>query len=149
MELIRNPLFLSAFLAMIIAQVLKVLLIFVLEKRAAWHRVTETGGMPSSHSATVAGLSTAAGLELGLGHPLFAACLVFSGIIIYDATGIRRAAGKHAEILNELMKEFTHVFEPDKYPEALKTLLGHTWTQVGAGVFLGIVCGIVISALPL
>lgn len=139
--MLTNPLLLSAFLAMVSAQFFKVLVILLTEKRLVIRRAAETGGMPSSHSATVTALCTSALLHYGAGSPYFAVSLVFGIIVLYDATGIRRAAGRHAEILNELIEEFSHLFEEDTRPKALKTLLGHTYPQVLAGSGLGIAMG--------
>jgi len=138
MTVLTNPLILSALLAMILAQLSKVVLILLTEKRWAPERMTETGGMPSSHSATVAALCTSCALHYGLDSPFFAVSLVFGIIVLYDATGIRRAAGRHAEILNELLEEFSHLFEEENRPQALKTLLGHSYPQVAVGSGMGI-----------
>lgn len=129
---------------MLIAQVLKVLIVLLTERRWAVKRLTETGGMPSSHSATVAALCTSIGLEYGFGNAYFAISLVFGVIVVYDAAGVRRAAGRHAEILNELVKEFSHLFDDKERPKALKTLLGHTYPQVLAGSGIGIAMGFLI-----
>ncbi|WP_246157071.1 divergent PAP2 family protein [Oceanispirochaeta crateris] len=136
-----NPLIYSAFMGMLVAQVAKVILILALEKRLALDRLTETGGMPSSHSAAVAALSTACGIQYGVESPYFAIAIVFGAIVIYDATGVRRAAGRHAEILNSLIVELSHLFEEGNSPKALKTLLGHTYPQVFMGTLLGVVVG--------
>jgi len=77
--------------------------------------------------------------------PQFAVTLVFGLIVIYDATGIRRAAGRQAEILNELMENFSHLFEEENRPRALKTLLGHTYPQVIVGSGLGIAMGYLVN----
>ncbi len=136
-----NPLIYSAFMGMLLAQVAKVILILVMERRLAMDRLTETGGMPSSHSAAVAALATACGIEYGVQSPYFALAVVFGAIVIYDATGVRRAAGRHAEILNSLITEMSHLFEEGDKPKALKTLLGHTYPQVFMGTILGIIVG--------
>ncbi len=128
-------------MGMLVAQLAKVILILFLERRMAWDRLTETGGMPSSHSAAVAALSTACGLVYGVESPYFAIAIVFGSIVIYDATGVRRAAGQHAEILNSLIVELSHLFEEGNSPKALKTLLGHTYPQVFMGTLLGIIVG--------
>jgi acid phosphatase family membrane protein YuiD len=148
MGLIRNTLIISALFAMIVAQIAKVIILLLTEGRWAPKRATETGGMPSSHTATVAALATSSALEFGVSGPEFAVALVLGIIVIYDATGIRRAAGKHAEILNELVEEFGHLFEEKRRPKALKTLLGHTYPQVFVGSGLGIAVGFIVHALP-
>ena len=139
-----NPLILSALFAMVLAQLAKVIIILLTEHRWAPRRFTETGGMPSSHSATVSAVCTASGLYYGVESPIFAISLVLGIIVIYDATGIRRAAGRHAEILNELVEEFSHLFEEENRPKALKTLLGHSYPQVLVGVGIGIAMGFLV-----
>ncbi|OQY31868.1 MAG: acid phosphatase [Spirochaetaceae bacterium 4572_59] len=140
-----NPLFLSAFMGMVVAQLAKFLLILALERRLAWDRISETGGMPSSHSAAVAALTTAIGLTYGVESAYFAISFVFGSVVIYDATGVRRAAGQHAEVLNSLISEMSHLFEEGDSPKALKTLLGHTYPQVFVGTLLGIFIGFVCT----
>ncbi len=136
-----NPLIFSALMGMILAQIAKVVLILIMERRVAMDRLTETGGMPSSHSAAVAALATSCGIQYGLDSPFFGIAVVFGSIVIYDATGVRRAAGKHAEILNSLIQELSHLFEEGDKPKALKTLLGHTYPQVFMGTILGVLVG--------
>lgn len=141
MEFFTNKMIWSAFWAMVIAQILKVVIIVIFERRWDILRIKETGGMPSSHSATVAAITTTCGMLYGMNSPYFAICLIYGGIVIHDATGVRRAAGKHAEILNNLVSELSHLIEQGKNEKALKTLLGHTYPQVFAGTLLGILIG--------
>lgn len=145
--LLKNPLLVSALSAMIISQLAKLMLILFTEHRLAPERMTGTGGMPSAHSATVAALCISTLLHHGSGSPHFAISLIFGIIVVYDATGIRRAAGHHAEILNELLKEFSHLFDEKARPKALKTLLGHTYPQVLVGLGIGITTGAVVTRL--
>lgn len=133
----------AAFFGAAMAQILKVILILLTERKLKIGRLTETGGMPSSHSAGVAALTSACAMKFGLNSGYFAICIVFSIVVIYDAAGVRRAAGRHAEILNKLMSELAHLFEEGNSPKALKTLLGHTYPQVLVGTLLGIGTGIV------
>lgn len=98
--------------------------------------------MPSSHSAFVAGLTTAVGLVEGFDSTSFAICFVFSMIVMYDAAGLRRAAGKQASILNKLIDELIHTGELKQ--ARLKELLGHTPYEVFAGAFLGILVAFLI-----
>lgn len=135
---------LSPILAMLLVQVLKVLFILLTERRWVIKRLTETGGMPSSHAATVTALCTSIGLAHGVRSAYFAIALVFGIIVVYDAAGVRRAAGRHAEILNELVKEFSHLFNDEERPRALKTLLGHTYPQVLVGSGIGLAMGFLI-----
>jgi uncharacterized protein len=120
-----------------LAQFLKVLIILLIDKRVDLHRLGETGGMPSSHSAAVSCLAISIGITQGFNSPLFTIAAVLAVVVIYDATGIRQAAGKHAEILNEISRELAELIEHGYQPQVLKTLLGHTYPQAVAGVFLG------------
>lgn len=148
MNFFANKLIWSAFWAMVIAQILKVVIVLVFEHRFDLQRLKETGGMPSSHSATVAALATTCGILYGVASPYFAISLVFGTIVIHDATGVRRAAGEHAEILNELVAKLSHLFETGKHEKALKTLIGHTYPQVLAGTILGILVGFFFAGKP-
>lgn len=142
--LLNTPL-VAAFSATILAQVLKVVLVLITERRLAFDRLLETGGMPSSHSASVSALSAVLGIQYGLGSAQFAIAAVFASIVIYDATGIRRAAGKQAELINDLVSELAHLFDEGFRPEALKTLLGHTYPQVLVGSLIGIGTGVMFG----
>ena len=142
--LVNLPLW-AALAATVAAQVLKVTLVLILERRWAPERLLDTGGMPSSHTASVAALATSVGVLYGWGSPTFAIAAVFGSIVMYDATGIRRAAGQQAEAINELVRELGHLFDARFQPRALKTLLGHTYPQVFAGALLGIATGLLIT----
>lgn len=99
-------------------------------------RFVETGGMPSSHSAAVAALTTAVGLQEGFTAPLFGVTLYFSLIVMYDAAGLRRAAGKQATVLNRLIER--HFQHPESDTQKLMELLGHTPFEVFVGASLGV-----------
>ena len=98
-------------------------------------RFVETGGMPSAHSAAVAALSTAVGLWHGFSSGLFAVTLYFSLIVMYDAAGLRRAAGRQAMVLNRLIER--HFQQPERETQKLIELLGHTPFEVLVGALLG------------
>lgn len=144
-ELLTNTPLWAGVAGTVVAQVLKVLLVVVTERRWMPDRFLETGGMPSSHSAAVMALTTSVGIEYGVGSPLFALTAVFGGIVMYDATGIRRAAGMQAELINDLVEELNHLFDEGFQPQVLKTLLGHTYPQVIVGALLGVLTGVVAS----
>ncbi len=103
-------------------------------------RFVETGGMPSSHSAAVAALSTSVGLESGFRSLLFGVTLYFSLVVMYDAAGLRRAAGRQAAILNRLIEE--HFKHPERETQRLMELLGHTPLEVLIGALIGIVSAV-------
>jgi acid phosphatase family membrane protein YuiD len=137
MELFSNSVFWTALLANLLAQTLKLFIYYLLEGRFQWERFLETGGMPSSHSATVSALAVAVGIREGFDSPLFAVAAVLALIVMYDATGIRRAAGMHAKLLNELMEDLQDLLNKGPRPEPLKVLLGHTYLEVAVGALLG------------
>ncbi len=99
-------------------------------------RFVETGGMPSSHSASVAALSTAVGLWHGFNTALFSVTLYFGLIVMYDAAGLRRAAGRQASVLNRLIER--HFQDSERETQKLMELLGHTPFEVFVGAILGI-----------
>ncbi len=119
-----------------IAQLLKTLLYAVQKKQLNLRRLVESGGMPSSHSALVSSLSTGVALRDGLNSTAFAVCVVFSLIVMYDAAGVRRAAGRQARILNQMVVDLYE--HRELHPERLKELIGHTPFEVFAGAILGI-----------
>ena len=141
-SLIHNNVLIAAILSWIIGQFLKAPLDYVLNKRWNWGIILSPGGMPSSHSALVTSVTLAIGLQEGFGSPLFALAFAISMIVIYDAAGVRRQAGIHAERINEMMKS---LFEGSGIPEKeLKEVLGHTPFEVITGVILGIIISIVL-----
>ncbi|HZW99505.1 MAG TPA: divergent PAP2 family protein [Trueperaceae bacterium] len=140
--LLANQPLLVAVAATVFAQLLKLVIVVLTERRWAFARLLETGGMPSSHSAAVSALAVSMGLQYGWESPHFAIAAVFGSIVMYDATGIRRAAGLQAELINELVSELGHLFDEGFKPQALRTLLGHTYPQVIVGAILGIVVAV-------
>ncbi|GAA5500697.1 hypothetical protein Dxin01_00422 [Deinococcus xinjiangensis] len=140
-DLLHNRWLWTAMVASLSAQLVKVFLILLLERRWRPEAFMETGGMPSSHSAMVAALSTGVALTQGLSSPLFAACAVFASIIIYDATGVRHSSGVQAKLLNELLTELRDVVREGFAPKPIKVLLGHTYLEVFVGTLLGIFAG--------
>jgi len=127
------------FIAWFIAQFYKLLSCVVLEKRLDIRRMWGTGGMPSSHSSTVTSLAAAVAIVEGEKSTMFAIALIFSGVVMYDAAGIRRAAGKQAGVLNKIVERLAHKIEEKIHDENLKELLGHTPFEVLIGAILGIV----------
>ncbi len=118
-----------------IAQVMKVTLESIKVRRINLRGLAETGGMPSSHSAIVAGLTTAVGRFDGLNSAAFAVALIFTFVVMYDATGVRRAAGRQAAVLNRLVEDLFH--QRGVREDRLRELLGHTPVEVLAGAALG------------
>lgn len=120
------------------AQLIKFVLFTVKNKHINFKIFSTTGGMPSSHSAGVMGLSTSVGILQGFDSYLFAISLGFSLIIMYDAAGLRRAAGKTAACLNRMMDDFYN-HDLQNVGGKLKELLGHTPFEVFVGALFGIV----------
>lgn len=140
-ELLANRWLWTAVLASTGAQLLKVLLILLIDRRWRPAAFMETGGMPSSHSAMVAALSTGVALSEGVGSPLFAISAVFALIVMYDATGVRHSSGVQARLLNELIQELGAVVREGFAPKPVRVLLGHTYLEMLAGLLLGIGIG--------
>lgn len=135
----------AAVLASTLAQLTKVGLEFLTERRFDLGRLLDTGGMPSAHTAAVTALATNIGLQEGWKSHYFSISAVFGYLVMYDATGIRRAAGIHAQLINDLVIELSHLFDDGFQPRRLKTLLGHTYPQVLAGMILGIGTAIFVN----
>jgi acid phosphatase family membrane protein YuiD len=133
--IINQPL-IAALVASFIAQITKFILGYLKNRRWDWILLLRAGGMPSSHSALVAGVAHSLGLTQGFGSPYFALAFVLAVIVIYDATGIRRQAGKHAHIINKMITELASG-HPLKQ-EQLREVLGHTPLEALAGTILGI-----------
>lgn len=139
MIIFSNRYFIVPVIAWAIAQTLKVIIELLLNREFNAHRFVGAGGMPSSHSALVMGLTTSLGIDFGWDSPLTAASLIFSLVIMYDAAGVRRAAGKQARIINIIISELQHGNKLVDEKEKLKELLGHTPVEVFAGALLGII----------
>ena len=134
-----------AALACVSAQALKVLIEYFRTKSVNKTLLFSTGGMPSSHSALVVALATSIGTIEGLQSPLFAIAIISALVIMYDAAGVRRAAGKQAEVINMLMDSLKNIgITPD---EKLKELLGHSPIEVMAGAIWGIVTATVAHGI--
>ena len=125
----------------VLVQLYKGISSYVVHRRWNLRRFVGTGGMPSSHAAAVSALSTAVGLREGFGTTLFGVTLYFSLIVMYDAAGLRQAAGRQAAILNRLIDE--HFQDPEKNAQRLMELLGHTPFEVFVGAILGVASAVV------
>ncbi len=133
--LLANRVLMATTFAWAIAQILKVLIELIWKHRLDLSLLTSAGGMPSSHSATVCALATAVALREGIASTLFAISVVLAVVVMYDAAGVRRAAGIQARILNQIIDE---LFQGHPISETrLRELLGHTPIQVFVGAALG------------
>jgi len=146
-DLVNNMVLMAGALAWFIGQFLKFPLEYLLNKQWKWGVLISSGGMPSSHSALVTAVSLSIGLQEGFNSPLFALAAALAVIVVYDAAGVRRQAGIHAQRINALMQTF---LESHQVPEKeLKEVLGHTPFEVIAGVLLGIVISLLLYwAMP-
>lgn len=137
-ELFGNRIFISAALGWFVAQVLKTLIHMFITKQFVMERMVGSGGMPSSHSATVCGLATAVGIRYGGGSYEFAMAAILAIVVMHDAMGVRMETGRQGKVLNEMMEVFTNMGKQISAEARLKEFVGHTPLQVGAGCILGI-----------
>jgi uncharacterized protein len=139
----------AALLGMLIAQFVKIPIHFLTSRELKWSLMFSTGGMPSSHTATIISLTTAIGITSGVQSNEFAIAVIVSLIVMHDAMGVRRHAGYHAEVLNTLLADFNLLIETLKNPSLKKTesraklkeLLGHQPAEVFFGAITGIIVG--------
>lgn len=135
-NILENHVLLVAILACLVAQAFKLLIDIVKNHKLNFSSLVTAGGMPSAHSALVSSLATGIGLTAGWASTEFAIACLFAVIVMYDAAGVRQAAGKQAKILNQIIDE---VFQGKEFnEEKLKELIGHTPFQVIVGLALGI-----------
>lgn len=146
-ELVFNRIFISAVLGWFIAQVLKTIIHLFLTKKFVAERMIGSGGMPSSHSATVCALATATGMTYGGGSFEFAIAVILAIIVMHDAMGVRRETGIQAKVINEMLEAFTNMGKKMSPEEKLKEFVGHTPLQVLAGAILGILIAVMVCLL--
>ena len=142
-EFSHNRFFWHWLVACLVAQTLKVLIGFVRERRFNFKWFIGTGGMPSSHAAGVAALSTGIGHQYGFDSAIFAVALVFTLITLFDAQGVRRSSGRQARILNRMVEDLS--LRRPIQEDRLNELLGHTPVEVLAGVGIGILTSLSMS----
>jgi uncharacterized protein len=135
--LLQNHVLWTGMVAWILAQVLKVPVDLLREKRWNWALFFAAGGMPSSHSALVTSTAAAVGLHIGFDSPLFAVAVALAMVVVYDATGVRRQAGKQAEKINILVEELLKGHPISE--EHLREAIGHTPLEALGGVVLGLI----------
>ena len=159
-----NPIINAAAVAWFSAQFIKLILTLIITRKLDFERILGSGGMPSSHSALVCAMLVAMGRSVGIASPLFGLASCFAGIVIYDAMGVRRAAGEQAKVLNRMISEFPLFFRQARkgaaqgqaqqqsteeqsvtpIPKQLKELIGHTPFEVLAGCALGVAVAILM-----
>lgn len=123
-------------------QLFKLIYDLVTTKKFNFKRIMGAGGMPSSHSAVVASIATLIGKYEGVSTPIFALALIVAFVVMYDACGVRRAAGKQAELLNKLIE--TPGLSGVQVSERLVEVLGHTPVQVFVGALIGVIAGLIV-----
>ena len=139
---INNKYITVPFLLWFSIQGFKVIYDLIVTKKFNFKRIMGAGGMPSSHSAVVTGLATLIGRYEGVGTPIFAISTIFAFVVMYDACGVRRAAGKQAKMLNKIIE--TPGLTGVEVSEKLVEVLGHTPVQVFVGALIGFVAGLII-----
>lgn len=142
LDIVTNKCVAVPFCLWILIQVFKFVYELVINKRIDFKRLFGAGGMPSSHSAVVCSEAILVGRAVGFDSPTFALALVLAGVVMYDAAGIRRAAGKQARILNKIVS--TPGLTQAEVGEKLTEALGHTPLQVFVGALIGIIVGAII-----
>jgi len=144
-DLTQNKIFLTSALGWLIAQILKTMIHTFFTKEFDAERLVGSGGMPSSHSATVVALSTATFFEYGASSFEFAIAAILAIIVMYDARGVRRETGKQAELLNDILKIFEDMGRNEiSAHDKLKEFVGHTPLQVLMGALLGFVIALLL-----
>ncbi len=145
-NLLSNAPLIAAFFSALIAQALKPFIHLLIDHKFNFKLFFTTGSMPSSHTAAVIALVTSIAMTQGFATTELAIAVVFASIVIHDSMGIRREAGKQAEVINEWSRILTDIHREGQFtPENLKTMLGHSFSQVVGGVVLGLATGIIAT----
>ena len=140
--IIQNRYIYIPFLLWFFCQTFKLLFDLIINRKFDFKRLIGAGGMPSSHSAIVTSITTMLGRYEGVNSSIFAVSLIFSLIVMYDACGVRRAAGKQAQLLNKIIE--TPGLTGVEVSERLIEVLGHTPIQVFVGAGIGIIVGLIV-----
>lgn len=144
--LLQNHIFINAVIGWFCAQVLKTITHLIVYKKLVWERLVGDGGMPSAHSATVCALATTIFINLGPDSTEFAIAAILAIIVMHDACSVRLEAGKHAQILNEMIEIFANISDKSlSTEEKLKEFVGHTKLQVFMGALLGTVIAVLLG----
>lgn len=141
-EIINNKCIYVPFLLWCAIQIFKVIMDLIVTKKFNFKRIMGAGGMPSSHSAVVSALAILIGREYGFDSGTFGLALIMACVVMYDAAGVRRAAGKQAAILNKLLE--TPGLSTMQVQEKLVEFLGHTPIQVFVGAIIGVIFGAIV-----
>ncbi len=145
-DFFTNPVGVSTMLGWLLGQIVKVPVEFLRHKEWNWTLLLSAGGMPSSHSALMTAVTVSIGLNAGWGSPIFALALAITGIVVYDATGVRRQAGFHAERINQIVRELLHLKKLEESEVSyLREIIGHTPGEAVAGVLFGMMIAFAVQ----
>lgn len=148
LDFFTNPVGISTMLGWILGQLIKMPVEYLRHKRWDWTLLLSAGGMPSSHSALMTAVTTSIGLNAGWGSPVFALALAITGIVVYDATGVRRQAGFHAERINQIARELLKLKKLEENDASyLREIIGHTPGEAAAGVLFGALIALAVQWL--
>ena len=136
-SIFNNPTLVVALISWVLGQTIKLVIDYIYTHRWDGSLLFRAGGMPSSHSSSVVALTTAVAFTQGLNSGAFAISAVLAVIVMYDAAGIRKAAGEHAGVINQLTEFIIAAFDKRFKNEKLKELLGHSYSEVIVGAVLG------------
>ncbi len=137
-DFVNNQILIICIVSWALAQVLKVVLILVQEKRIAWNYLVTSGGMPSSHSSTVCALATAVAMTQGMASVSFSISAVLAVIVMYDAAGVRQSVGQQSVVINRIVEELELRRRLTEFEKELREFIGHTKVQVAVGAALGV-----------
>ena len=143
--ILENRVLIACCLSWLVAQLLKFLISWAIEKKMDWHRCFGMGGMPSSHSAFVFSLALATGLQEGFNTTMFAITFALILVVIYDAMGVRYETGRQGKVINQILRELFMEGKP-LTDEKLKELVGHSPLEVLGGVLVGLMMTLIIFA---
>ena len=142
----ENRILLTGLIAWICSQLIKTVIHLIINKKLVLERLMGDGGMPSSHSATVAAIAVSTGLQCGWDSPVFAVAAILALVVMHDARGVRQETGKQARVINNILQLFESMGQGKLTPEeTLKELVGHTRRQVYVGAALGAVIALLMN----
>lgn len=146
LDFFTNPVGISTMFGWILGQLIKMPVEYLRHKRWDWTLLLSAGGMPSSHSSLMTATTTSIGLNVGWGSPIFALAVAVTSIIVYDATGVRRQAGFHAERINQIARELLKLKKLEENDASyLREVIGHTPGEAAAGVLFGALIALVVQ----
>lgn len=145
-DIFSNYILVVSFFSWFVAQVLKLIIETIVNKKFNIERIVGAGGMPSSHSALVVSMTISCAKVYGFSSGIFAISFLISLIVMYDAVGVRRATGENAKIINNIVDFICNNINPEQnmFQTQLKEFIGHTPIEVLGGIFIGIFVSLLI-----